>query len=304
MEDEIPRLAVKQHGNVTYEQLLGLGLTPSAIHYRARRGLLHRVHRGVYAVGRPATTPLEQAAAAVLACSDGAALCCSSAMTLWGFWKHWDAPFEVVVASDRRPAGIRTRRFKALHRCDVRIQHGIRTTSPARTLHDMAPRLTDKQLTRAVNNALHTRYLTESQLQEFVSRHTTSLLNRFADISAGLTRSELEDAFLAFCEQYGLPRPQTNVLLNGYLADVYFSEQRVIVELDSWQFHSSRIDFEKDRDRDADQLVDGIPTVRITYERLTAAEADRLRRILARRGSRATLAAPAAHRRAPGRPAR
>src|SRR5581483_7332872 len=117
------------------------GLSPDASKSWARRGLLHRVHLGVYSVGRPATTPLERAAAAVLACGPGAALSCSSSMTNWGFWKRWDLPFEVFVPSDRRPSGIRTHRFKSLHRRDLRRQNGILTTTRARTIFDMAPRL-------------------------------------------------------------------------------------------------------------------------------------------------------------------
>jgi very-short-patch-repair endonuclease len=304
MNPNIPRLATKQHGNVTRQQLLGLGVGPEAIKFWTRTGLLHPIHRGVYAVGRPPTTPIERAHAAVLACGPGAALCCSAAMTNWGFWNRWELPFEVFVPSDRRPSGIRTRRFKAVHRRDIRRQHGILTTTPARTLFDLAPRLTPQQLTRAVNNALHTSFLTANQLHEFLTRHPCPALARFADTSHGLTRSELEDAFGDFCRRYFLPEPSFNVLINGYLADAYFPQQRVIVELDSWQFHSTRIDFEKDRDRDADQLASDIPTVRITYERLTAAEAARLQRILALRDSTATRAAPGARRRARGRRAR
>jgi hypothetical protein len=58
------------------------------------------------------------------------------------------------------------------------------------------------------------------------------------------------------------------------------------VELDSWSFHSTRTDFERDRDRDADHLTDGIPTIRITHERITNtpdAEATRLHKVLASR---------------------
>lgn len=322
MDRDIAQRASRQHGNITRAQIIALGGNDDDILHRTRTGRLHRVHVGVYAVGRPATAPLEKAAAAVLACRPTAVLSHASAMTLWGFWRRWDRPLEVTVTEDRRPKGIRVHRSKNLHRRDIHTQHGIRTTSPARTLHDMARRLTDKQLTRAVNNALHTHYLSESQLQEFVSRHHTSLLKPFANATTALTRSELEDTFLAFCEQFGFPRPQTNILLNGYLVDAYFPEHRVIVELDSWQFHSTGIDFEKDRSRDADQLTEGIPTVRITHERITGEptrEAARLNKILAsrasprparsqprtsRRGSTGTPGAPQARHRSQGRPAR
>jgi len=283
----VAALAAKQHGNITRKQLLSVGVGPGAIAHWIKAGHLFAVHRGVYAVGRPPKTPLEKAAAAVLACGeDGAALSHASAMANWGFWKRWDIPFEISVTRDRRPPGITVHHPRTLHRRDIRTQHAIRTTSPARTLLDIAARLTDKQLTRAVNNALHSHYLTESQLADLVARHPSPRLNRFVDTSKGLTRSDLEDDFLAFCERYDLPRPKMNVLVNGYLVDAYFPQQRLIVEIDSHEFHSTRIDFETDRNRDADQLSDGIPTVRVTHARMKRrpnAEAARLETILANR---------------------
>jgi hypothetical protein len=285
MNPQIRSLATKQQGNVTHAQLRSLGVGREAIKFWARKGLLHREHLGVYAVGRPATAPLEKASAAVLACGPEAVLSHASAMTLWGFWKRWSVPFEVSTQQDRRPRGITVHQTRTLYRRDVRVHYGIRTTSPARTIYDMQPRLTDAQLTRAVNNALHSPFLTEGQLQEFLTRHKAPRLAGFTSTSHGLTRSELEDDFAAFCLRYGLPRPVFNVIVS-YLADVDFPQHRLIVELDSWQFHSSRIDFEKDRNRDADQLSDGIPTVRITHERMThdpGREADRLHRILTSR---------------------
>ncbi len=278
-------LALRQNGNVSRRQLLDLGLGGEAIKSWIRSGFLHRVHRGVYAVGRPPRTALERAGAAVLACGPGAALSHASAMTLWELWKHWAQSFEVVVLRDRRPKGITVHHPRNLHRRDVRTQRGIRVTSPARTLHDMAGRLTQKQLTRGINDALLSNFLKQSQLEELVARLPDSPLARFVRL-AGLTRSELEDEFLAFCERYGLPTPETNVLVGGYLADAYFERERVIVELDGWDFHSSRASFEGDRERDADNLGEGIPTIRITHDRLADhpdREAARLHRILASR---------------------
>jgi very-short-patch-repair endonuclease len=76
----------------------------------------------------------------------------------------------------------------------------------------------------------------------------------------------------------------------GYEVDALFVEERLIVELDSWDFHSDRDSFERDRDRDADTLAAGHETVRITWMRIEqrpAREADRLRQILERRRRRA-----------------
>ena len=72
----------------------------------------------------------------------------------------------------------------------------------------------------------------------------------------------------------------------GYEVDALFEKERVIVELDGWNYHRTRSSFEKDRNRDADTLAAGLPTIRITEQRLVNApgkEAERLRRILAGR---------------------
>jgi very-short-patch-repair endonuclease len=69
----------------------------------------------------------------------------------------------------------------------------------------------------------------------------------------------------------------------GYEVDALFAAERLIVELDSWDFHSDREAFESDRDRDADTLAADHETVRITWTRIEkrpAREAQRLNRIL------------------------
>src|SRR2546421_4809838 len=103
IERAIAELARRQHGNVTREQLIRLGLAAGAITHRCQTGRLHRVHQGVLAVGRPPKTPLERAAAAVLACGARAALCGPSAFTLWGFDKHWRFPLHVCAPTKRTP---------------------------------------------------------------------------------------------------------------------------------------------------------------------------------------------------------
>ena len=167
----IAAVAATQNGNITRRQLLELGVDDGGIAWRVQIGRLHRVFRGVYAVGRRAITPQERAAAAVLACGPGAALSHSSAMALWGYWRHWDRPFAVTVVGDRRTPGIRVHRSTTLRRRDITTQLGIRVTAPARTLLDMSPRLKDKALKRAVNNALNSLWLTEDQLAEALARH-------------------------------------------------------------------------------------------------------------------------------------
>jgi hypothetical protein len=287
--------AARQQRNITRSQLLALGLDDEAIARRVRNGRLFRAHHGIYSVGSPPMTPLEHASAAVLACGKGAALSHGSAMTLWGFWRRWDEPFEVTTPGDRRRRSIKIHRSATLSRRDVRTQLGVRVTSPARTVFDMTPRLNDKQLKRTLSNAMHSPYLTQSQLEELLAGHPHSPAARRIGPLIGLPgtppRSGWEYDFPAFCAAQNLPTPVMGAAVCGYVVDALFVEEKVIVELDSWEFHKDPIAFQTDRERDADTLSRGFVTLRITWERIeraAAREGARLRMILAKR--RASLA--------------
>ena len=67
----IAAIADQQRGVVSYAQLIAAGVSPSAIDTRVRRYQLHRLHRGVYAVGHMALVPLAWELAALLACGPG-----------------------------------------------------------------------------------------------------------------------------------------------------------------------------------------------------------------------------------------
>lgn len=288
----IAQIARRQRGYITRAQLLEAGLSDDAIDRRIARGQLIRVHRGVYAVGHLPAWPVDRAAAAVLACGHGAALSHSSAMALWGFSPTWRAPFEVTPPSAHQRPGILVHRSKALISADLRRHLGIRVTSPARTILDATPELGDRALARTFDNARLSGHLhlaaTAELLGRFPRHPGATRLARLVDPGRRPTRSELEDVFLAFLARYDLPQPQVNVRVRGREVDALFAAERVIVELDGYRFHDSRRSFEADRERDADNLVAGLITVRITWERLTeraAAEARRLERILRTRRS-------------------
>jgi hypothetical protein len=285
----IAATAAQQNGNITWGQLMAHGLSRAGIHHRLRMGRLHRVYRSVYSVGRPPVTPVERAAAAVLACGDGAGLSHGSAMTLWGFWKRWDLPLEVIIPKDRRTPGIKIHRSRTLSRRDLTTQLGIRVTTPARTLLDIAPRLDDRALTRAVNNAQHS-YLKLGAMAELLDRCPTHLgtprVTAVVLRPGGPTRSGWEDDFPSFCKRFDLPEPLMGAKIGRDTVDALFVRERVIIELDGYRYHSDPATFRSDRARDRDHLADGYVTVRITWDRIheTAIhEAAQLHRILARR---------------------
>jgi hypothetical protein len=288
-ERRLASLARRQRGYVTRQQLLDLGFGPGAIKYRVAKGTLIVVYAGVYAVGHTPVSSPDRAYAAVLACGAGAVLSHGTAASLWGVDKRWRTPFEVTVPSARRRPGIRVHRTK-LHRRDVRRHEGIRATSPARTVLDIAPRLTDRALTRAVNDLRIARHLRATDLQDLIDRcprhHGAPRLRALVYPHRGPTRSELEDAFQDLTERYGLPPALINARVAGYEVDVLFPEEKVIVELDGYEFHGTREAFEDDRERDAATLQAGFATVRLTWQRMQARrarEAARLHSILAAR---------------------
>jgi hypothetical protein len=295
VDQAIAARAERQSGYVIPSQLLKLGLGSEAIRYRVRIGRLIPVHAGVYAVGHLPTLAQDRATGALLACGAGAVLSHGSAASLWGIFARWELPFEVTVRSRRRPTGITVHRA-VLERRDVRIHQGVRVTSPARLLLDIAPRLTDRALRRAFNDLRRSPGLLRiDQLADLLRRCPRSPSRRrltpLLDAPrGGPTRSEMDDDFLAFARRYGFPEPQTNVVVAGREADIWFPCERVIVELDSWEFHRDRDSFERDRDNDATALARNIVTVRMTWERMVDRpdrEAKRLWTILCqRRGAR------------------
>jgi predicted transcriptional regulator of viral defense system len=83
-EAKAAKIATRQHGVVSLAQLLSAGFSKSVISRRVARGQLHRIHRGVYALGYPGLFAHRRWMAAILACGDGAALSHRSAAVLWG----------------------------------------------------------------------------------------------------------------------------------------------------------------------------------------------------------------------------
>lgn len=88
-------------------------------------------------------------------------------------------------------------------------------------------------------------------------------------------RSPLEIRFARFRDNYRLPPAVANAEVLGREVDVLWPAAKLVVELDSWEHHSHRAAFERDRARDPAFLLAGYRTVRVTHRRLDR-EADAL----------------------------
>ena len=137
---EIAGIAARQHGVVTLGQLLRAGVSKDGVTGRVRSGRLHRIHRGIYAVGHPRLSNEGTWLAAVLGCGDGAALSHRSAAELWNLLPAHSGIVDVTVPGSggrRARRGIRLHRSLSLTHAVATGRDGIRVTTPARTIADL-----------------------------------------------------------------------------------------------------------------------------------------------------------------------
>jgi very-short-patch-repair endonuclease len=288
----IAAVARGQGGHITRAQLGVAGLARGAIAARVEAGRLIRVHQGVYAVGYLPTNPLDRARGALLAAGPRAALRRRSAASYWQLHRDWRNPLELVSPLRRRIPGLLISRCETLIKRDIRTIDGIRVTSPARTLLDIAPRTYSKALHRFHNDLRMRRLVDNEQLIDVATRNPrhpgSKLLLSLAGASRGEPkRSGFEIDWVSFATEHKLPAYEMNIHVAGERIDVLFAPDRLIVELDGWGTHGTKQAFEDDREQDSGILAaTGIPTMRITYDGLhkqPLKQVSRINAILARR---------------------
>lgn len=254
----VASIAARQHGLVSTRQLAAAGLATASISGRVDDGRLHKVHRGVYAVGHRGVSQHGVWMAAVLAASqDGrsAFLSHRSAAELWGLLSVSRGLIDVVVRGDggrRRRAGIRVHRSTTVTGAATTHRLGIPVTSVTRTIHD----LRRTKPTRGGANPM--------QLRRALRQAAVLGLPLGIDLETRRTRSDLELLFLEICRRHGLPTPEVNVEVAGIEVDFFWRRRRLVVETDSYRYHRGRIAFENDRERDLELHSLGFEVVRLS----------------------------------------
>ncbi|HKH65619.1 MAG TPA: type IV toxin-antitoxin system AbiEi family antitoxin domain-containing protein [Solirubrobacterales bacterium] len=273
-DHRLDEIASHQHGVVTLRQLEEVGLSRYGVAERAKKGRLHRVHRGVYAVGHHALNLHGRFMAAVLACGEGAVASHVSAAVLWELLKPIDAPVHVSVPSTsgraRRP-GIHLHRCPSLNpssepspspsysqqeggrrgRLLTTHRHNIPVTSVSRTLEDL-------ERTSLLPSNLIRRATRQAELKGYRLEHLTT----------DRTRSDLETLFLGICRRYGIPHPEVNVKLGRWTVDFLWRSHNLVVETDFWGYHRGSVAFEDDHARDLDLRSAGYTVLRFDDKQL------------------------------------
>lgn len=276
MERIVRTLADRQYGVIARQQLLGSGVSAGTVESYVERGWLIPIHAGVYAFGHHNVTSRGHLLAAVLACGPTALLSHQSAGALWNLRATGQTKTDVTVpgSSRKAQAGIRVHRTRHLHPEDIAAIGGIPTTSLARTILDLAGVLEAEQRLEVIEEADRLEILDFSPLSRAIDRrpnaqgvgHLRRIIREYA--GAPHIRSRLERRFFALIRKAGLPVPQLNCKVAGYIVDAYWPQWHLVVELDGRAFHLSPRQFETDRVRDAALQRLGIRILRVTYRRL------------------------------------
>jgi hypothetical protein len=295
MDRRIAALATRQHGPVAHAQLRALGLTQEQIAYRLRVGRLLRRHPEVYLVAHSVLPREGRWMAAVLACGEGAVLSHTDAAAHLGLTPGRGRLIHVTRPSsagrDPDPDRIRLHRVATLQPWECTLIDGIPTTTVARTLLDVAPDLRPSALEDVIAQSVRLRLFdlvaVRRCLAEHPRQHGAPALRRLLDELVGRDpadlRSVLETLVLQVCDDHGLPRPAVNARVEGVLVDFFWPHKRLIVEADSYTYHSMPSAFERDRERDQRLTLAGCTVVRITYNQVIRHRkevANRIRRLL------------------------
>jgi very-short-patch-repair endonuclease len=237
---------------VTFEQLLSAGLSPAGIQRRVVAGRLHRIHRGVYAVGHPGLSTEGRWKAATLAYGATALLSHRSAAELWGMLPPSMGVIHVSVpgrAGRNSRGGIRVHRPCSLAVAVRRSRGGIPVTSPARTIADLRSTCSPATVRRAIREAEIARY-------------------PLGATDPDRTRSALEGKLLRLCRRHRLPEPEVNARVGPFTVDFLWRPQRLIVEVDGYAYHRGRQAFRDDRDRDLELALRGFSVHRLADTRI------------------------------------
>ena len=275
MDQRVAEFASEQWGVVSASELQAFGLSRDAIAGRARAGHLHRLFRGVYAVGHPNPPWEGHLLAAVKACGPSAFLSHYSSNELWGFVDRLERMPDVTVIGKgtRSHRGIRIHRASRIDPIDIREHDGIPVSSPPRALLELAATVDPRRVRAAVRRALGLGKVTIPQLGLVLDRYRGArgckVLRDAVVSGAAPTRSDAESDVLDVVLEAGFAHPDVNrpLLMSGrrLVPDLRWPAQRLILEIDSTAWHDDPLARADDRERQALLEAHGETVMRVHW---------------------------------------
>jgi very-short-patch-repair endonuclease len=255
----LAELAAAQHGLLTLAQARGAGLSQRQIRYRVVAGTLLHVAPTVLSVAGLPLTWDRRLAAALLAAGPTAAVSHRSAAHVLEFDGFEPGPVEITSPRGRRvllPQGAVLHSALRLDPIDVVTVAGLRVTSGARTILDLARRAPASELTAAIGSAIRDGWTTEPFLRRRLrarrgsGHHGVRLLDRVLEGPVG--DSHLERRFLRLVMDAALPRPTTQrvVSASGTIrVDAIWEAYAVVAEVIGHRWHCTALDLTRDAQR-------------------------------------------------------
>lgn len=272
----IGEIAACQGGRITTSQLVALGLSRSTIHHRVRVGRLICEHRSVYRVGYRAPGR-EGRWHGALAAVHGGALSFWDAGSKHELWFSDRPAVHVTVdgySGRNHRDDVRVHRMR-LPETHVEVLDGLRVTTVARTVVDMAFVMTRKQLVHVLDRAERREDFALVDLAAIVGsfkrRKGIPALRRLIahrHPESNLLDTALERACLALIERAGAPQPRIQLVLNDYRADFAWPELELILEVDGFEWHKTRADASKDAKRALELEARGWRVLRLTDDQV------------------------------------
>lgn len=267
-------LADLQQGCVARRQLLARGVTPDQITRRIRDGRLRPIHRGVYLVGHRVLPPYAKEAAAILALPDGT-ISHRSAARLHRIlpWPPSAGIWVTTRRGDSSRPGLIVKQAHLDPRDRTRV-HQIPTTTAARAILECAavlPADEDDRLEQmcAEAHALNVAKLPDlrDQVERNPGKRGVGRLSRLLGRHEGPSRTkrELERRLLRLVRDSDLPAPETNVFVASREVDMLWREEMVVVEADSYTFHSHSRPWARDVGATNELQLQGYVVLRFTW---------------------------------------
>ena len=243
----IAELAGRQFNRVSRAQLIGLGLSASAITYLVSTGQLVIVEQAVYAIAPVLEHDEWGCWMGAALTAPGSALSQTSGAAAYGFWSL-PRPVETVTrpgsGGPRRHGGVLVYRSTSLE-ADTTLLRGIPITTVPRTLLDLAGWVSDRALARAVREAVRLELTSVGALGDALgsyrgrrgSGRLAATVARYTGLPLERARSGAEIRAMEVLRDAGRPLPRLNVRIGGEEADLVWLGPRLIVEIDGGPFH-------------------------------------------------------------------
>jgi very-short-patch-repair endonuclease/alkylated DNA nucleotide flippase Atl1 len=282
-------LARTQHGAISRRQALGKGMSARAIDHRLATGEWVRLFRGAYRLAGSECTFEQQVMAGTLAAGDGAVASHRAAAALFGMpgAPRW---VEITVPRTSRVelTGVIAHRTRLLASGDVSTVRRIPVTKAGRTIADLARVYSKARLSPMLDYALAERLVSRADLEaRATGRRHDDVLRELLDERPTTARpmgSEFEASLFRALREAGLPLPvpQYRVLMpDGCLVflDFAYPDVKLAIEADSYIWHASLADWQRDRARNGELVVLGWSILPITWDLAMRNPAEMARRV-------------------------